>query len=112
MMFGISHFILICDFFSRMDAAFNLCITFFVCIVLCVASMYFSNDANNLVLKPVENMIKRVEAIRENPLIAMKMADEEFKAEEVAKARQKKLAKERMTQFAHDAWRCQSFRKS
>ena len=32
---------------------------------LCVASMYFSNDANNLVLKPVENMIKRVEAIRD-----------------------------------------------
>lgn len=97
--------------FSRMDAAFNLCITFFVCLVLCVASMYFSSDANNLVLKPVENMIKRVEAIRENPLIAMKMADEEFKAEEVAKAKQKKLAKERMSQMAKDAYRCQSFRK-
>jgi len=96
--------------FSRTDAAYNLCITFFVCIVLCVASMYFSNDANNLVLKPVENMIKRVEAIRENPLIAMKMADEEFKLEEVAKAKEKKLAKDRMHQMARDAYRCQTFK--
>lgn len=97
--------------FSRMDAAFNLCITFFVCIVLCVASMYFSSDANNLVLKPVENMIKRVEAIRENPLIAMKMADEEFKAEEVAKAKEKKRAKERISNLAKDAYRCQGIFK-
>lgn len=98
--------------FSRMDAAFNLCITFFVCIVLCVASMYFSSDANNLVLKPVENMIKRVEAIRENPLIAMKMADEEFKAEEKEKAKKRKLAKERMGQFAKDIWRCHMKRQT
>jgi len=97
--------------FIRMDAGFNLCITFFVCIVLCVASMYFSNDANNLVLTPVENMIKRVEAIRENPLIAMKMADEEFKAEEVAKAKEKKQAKERMQKAAQDVMACQCMLK-
>jgi len=83
--------------FTRLDAGFNLIITGFICLVLCVAAMSFSNDANNLVLTPVENMIKRVEAIRENPLIAMKMADEEFKAEEVAKAKMRRRTRENIS---------------
>jgi len=66
---------------------FGLCITAFICVVLCVASLMISNDANTLVLRPVENMVKRVEIIRANPLYAMKMADEEFKAEEKEKQR-------------------------
>lgn len=88
--------------FSRADAAFNLSITGFICLVLCVAAMSFSNDANNLVLTPVENMIKRVEAIRDNPLIAMRMADEEFKAEEVAKAKIRKKNKEAAKAYIQD----------
>lgn len=75
--------------FVRWDAGYNLGITTFVCVVLCAASLCFSADANNLVLRPVEKMILRVEAIRENPLVAMQMADEEFKAEEVNKAKKK-----------------------
>lgn len=81
--------------YSKQDAAFNLSITGFICLVLCVAAMSFSSDANTLVLVPVENMIKRVEAIRDDPLIAMKMADEEHKAEEVMKAKAKRAGKER-----------------
>lgn len=73
--------------YIRLDAAYNLLITTFICIVLCVSSLYFASDANRLVLTPVENMIKRVEAIRQNPLIAIKMADEEFRTEMVAKAK-------------------------
>jgi class 3 adenylate cyclase len=71
------------------EATFSLCITSFICVVLCVASLFFSNDANRLVLRPVENMIKRVQIIREDPLVAVKMADEEFKLE------QQRMAKER-----------------
>jgi len=67
--------------FTQQEAFFGISITVFICFVLCVAALYFSNDANKLVLRPVEHMIKRVEAIRDNPLIAMKMADEEFKLE-------------------------------
>jgi len=74
--------------------------------VLCVAAMSFSTDANNLVLIPVENMIKRVEEIRENPLIAMKLADEEFKAEEIKKARRRRKGKARFQQFVTDAVTC------
>mmetsp|Transcript_68159 Transcript_68159/g.124354 ORF Transcript_68159/g.124354 Transcript_68159/m.124354 type:complete len:966 (+) Transcript_68159:3-2900(+) len=84
--------------FVRMDAGYNLLITLFVCLVLCVASLYFSSDANQLVLTPVEIMIKRVEAIRDNPLIAMKMADAEFISEEKKKAAEKKI-----TNTMHDS---------
>lgn len=100
--------------FVKWDAAFNLSITFFVCIVLCIASMSFSQDATNLILNPVENMIKRVEAIRDDPLIAMKMADEEFKAEEVAKAKEKKAAKDtaRIVRLAKNVYTCKGFRKT
>lgn len=49
--------------------------------------MQFSKDANNLVLRPVERMIEKVNLIRDNPLAAMKMADDEFKGEEMKKFR-------------------------
>eukprot|EP00913_Durusdinium_trenchii_P025339 g23789.t1 len=50
----------------------------------------FSRDANRLIVNPVEQMIRRVKAIRDNPLIAMQMADDEFKLEELRKYRIKR----------------------
>merc|ERR1719356_842674 len=67
----------------------------------------FSNDAKRLVINPVEKMIKRVEAIRDNPLIAIKMADEEFKAEEIAKAKAARQNKERAQKIIKDLISCQ-----
>eukprot|EP00747_Dinoflagellata_sp_TGD_P056142 gnl/TRDRNA2_/TRDRNA2_149934_c1_seq1.p1 gnl/TRDRNA2_/TRDRNA2_149934_c1~~gnl/TRDRNA2_/TRDRNA2_149934_c1_seq1.p1 ORF type:complete len:497 (+),score=86.92 gnl/TRDRNA2_/TRDRNA2_149934_c1_seq1:2-1492(+) len=72
---------------------YGLAITGWVCLVLCVASMFFAADANRLVLHPVENMINKVEIIRDSPLSAVKMADEEFKAEESAKAKKRKYTR-------------------
>lgn len=69
------------------DATNSLLTTTFLCVVLCVASLCFSSDANRLVLRPVETMIKRVEIIREDPLVAVQMADEEFRTEEREKAK-------------------------
>lgn len=94
--------------FTRKDSAFNLSTVGFICFVLCVAAMSFSNDANYLVLNPVEKMIKRVEAIRDDPLVAMKMADEEFRVEEIKKAKQKKRGKEHFWKFAEDMIRCRT----
>ncbi|CAE8610892.1 unnamed protein product [Polarella glacialis] len=71
--------------FTRQEAQMSLCTTVFVCFVLCIASIFFSRDAQALVLEPVEQMISRVEAIRDNPLAAMKMADDEFQREEQRK---------------------------
>eukprot|EP00929_Paragymnodinium_shiwhaense_P045547 TRINITY_DN2325_c0_g5_i1.p1 TRINITY_DN2325_c0_g5~~TRINITY_DN2325_c0_g5_i1.p1 ORF type:complete len:972 (+),score=319.49 TRINITY_DN2325_c0_g5_i1:142-3057(+) len=93
--------------FTKEQAAFNLGQTLFVCVALCLAALLFSNDANALVLNPVENMIRRVESIRDNPLIALQMADDEFKAEEVAKARLKRMTpKERAQKVVMDILCC------
>lgn len=93
--------------FVRTDAAYNLLITGFICVVLCSAAMMFANDANKLVLHPVESMVKRVDAIRRDPLIAMRMADEEFKAEEVAKAKARQRARREMAQqMLSEFWKC------
>eukprot|EP00442_Polarella_glacialis_P058741 CAMPEP_0115062304 /NCGR_PEP_ID=MMETSP0227-20121206/8469_1 /TAXON_ID=89957 /ORGANISM="Polarella glacialis, Strain CCMP 1383" /LENGTH=807 /DNA_ID=CAMNT_0002447663 /DNA_START=134 /DNA_END=2554 /DNA_ORIENTATION=+ len=79
--------------YTRAEAVFNLLITLFVCLSLCTASVMFTNDANTLVLYPVENMIAKVTIIRSNPLMAMKVADEEFKQEEAAKAKKRMMSK-------------------
>ncbi|CAE7861948.1 ODA1, partial [Symbiodinium sp. KB8] len=71
--------------FNRQTSAFSLGVTFFVMVLLVTASLMFTSDANRLVLRPVEKMIERIEAIRDKPLLAMKMADDEFKAEEIKK---------------------------
>lgn len=83
------HFIFYFDArpFTRSEARYGVIITGFICFVLVVASIFFSRDANNLVLNPLEKMVRRVVEIRHDPLVAMKMADEEFKAEERQKDR-------------------------
>eukprot|EP00927_Polykrikos_kofoidii_P081861 TRINITY_DN7975_c0_g3_i1.p1 TRINITY_DN7975_c0_g3~~TRINITY_DN7975_c0_g3_i1.p1 ORF type:complete len:971 (+),score=159.98 TRINITY_DN7975_c0_g3_i1:176-3088(+) len=74
--------------FKKEEAIFGLSVTAFICIVLVVASLMFSNDANKLVLNPLEKMTTRVREIRDDPLVAVKMADDEFKEEEKKRARQ------------------------
>jgi len=83
--------------FVQAEAFFGMCITVFICIVLCLNSLQLSNDANKLVLHPLENMIKRVNKIRSDPLIAMQMADEEFKLELKQRA---KLTRHNSERFA------------
>merc|ERR1719353_725993 len=75
---------------SKTEAVFSLCTTVFVCFVLCVASIMFSADAEQLVLHPVEQMIAKVEKIRDSPLMAMRMSDEEFRQEEVRKNKEER----------------------
>jgi len=95
--------------YSRQEAYYALSVTSFICVVLCAASLQFSHDANRLVLRPVENMVKRVEMIRNDPLIAVKMADEEFKIEEKEKARLNKATRsKRMQTSCTQAFACSS----
>jgi len=82
--------------FTKMDAVYNLLNTLNILVLLVGVSLMFSNDANRLIVNPVERMIKRVEAIRDDPLVAMRMADDEFKAEEIIRARKKRAQKERI----------------
>ena len=49
---------------------FSICRTLFVCIILGVASVMFSNDAEELVLNPIERMLEKVRLLAKNPLAA------------------------------------------
>ena len=44
--------------------------TSFVCVVLTIASIYFTKDAQNLVVDPLERMIEKVRLMSKNPLAA------------------------------------------
>lgn len=68
---------------SAMEAALNTAQTFFICLLLGVGAMTFSNDANQLVLQPIEKIILKLEKIRNNPLEAMTIGDEEHHKEQV-----------------------------
>lgn len=77
--------------FTRHEAMLDTLKILFICLVLAVGSMTFSKDANVLVLYPLEQMIAKVEKIRDNPLIAMKLGDAEFKQEEIKKQKTKSM---------------------
>jgi hypothetical protein len=51
--------------------------TIYVCVVLTIASIYFTNDANRLVLGPIERMLEKVKLIAKNPLAASSDAVDE-----------------------------------
>jgi len=67
--------------FVQEEAAQSLAMTLFVCVCLLTAAMMFHNDVSQLVLYPVETMISRVQTIRDNPMTAIQMAEEEFRKE-------------------------------
>jgi nitrate/nitrite-specific signal transduction histidine kinase len=53
---------------TKLEAGLNIAKTVFVCIVLTLGAMIFTNDANELVLIPIERMVERVKRIAKNPL--------------------------------------------
>ena len=54
----------------ELDAFFGIIRTIFVCVVLTMASIYFSKDTNDLVVRPIEIMLEKVKKISNNPLEA------------------------------------------
>lgn len=72
---------------TKGDATYGLATTVVICLILLIATSFFASDANKLLLTPLEHMMGRVREIGADPLVAMKMADEEFKFEEMRKAR-------------------------
>lgn len=89
------------------DAALNrIFLTLFIMCLLVWGAVMFTSDANRVVVQPVENMIKRVEMIRADPLIAIKMADEEFKNEMIAKSNEARQKKEVVKTFCFNLLTC------
>lgn len=68
---------------SKFEAMLNTFQTIFVCLILGVGSVVFKSDANKLVLAPIERMICKLDRIRNNPLEALKIGDEEHHKEQV-----------------------------
>eukprot|EP00928_Gymnodinium_smaydae_P060478 TRINITY_DN4414_c0_g3_i1.p1 TRINITY_DN4414_c0_g3~~TRINITY_DN4414_c0_g3_i1.p1 ORF type:complete len:986 (+),score=209.09 TRINITY_DN4414_c0_g3_i1:188-3145(+) len=73
--------------FSRIEALENFIRTFFICVLLCCASAQFAHDSRVLVLMPIETMIMKVQLISKNPLVAAKLTDDAFKAEEIERSK-------------------------
>jgi len=67
---GVMTFIMSSRKKEKISAYLDLGRTIFVCVVLTVASLLFSWDANHLILRPIERMIKKVNMIAKNPLLA------------------------------------------
>ena len=55
---------------NKVNALLSIGRTLFVCIVLAIASIYFSHDATVLVLNPIERMLEKVKLLAKNPLAA------------------------------------------
>lgn len=55
---------------NDMNSYLSISRTVFVCVVLAVASIMFTSDANTLVLGPIERMLEKVKLISRNPLAA------------------------------------------
>jgi class 3 adenylate cyclase len=72
---------------SEFEALLNTLQTLFICLLLGIGSMTFSNDANKLVLAPIERMISKLDRIRNDPLQALRIGDEEHKREQIRAAR-------------------------
>mmetsp|Transcript_67151 Transcript_67151/g.212609 ORF Transcript_67151/g.212609 Transcript_67151/m.212609 type:complete len:594 (-) Transcript_67151:201-1982(-) len=67
---------------SEKQAVLNFCRTIFICIILGAGAMLFSKDANNLVLLPIERMMKKVKDVSENPLNKLQVDDNDGQDEE------------------------------
>eukprot|EP00898_Chlorokybus_atmophyticus_P006946 jgi/Chlat1/7252/Chrsp58S06894 len=53
---------------SQLTSGLDMARTFFICLLLGGGALLFSKDANNLVLMPIERMVKKVRDMAENPL--------------------------------------------
>jgi hypothetical protein len=62
---------------SRLEAVLGSMQTLFICFLLGFGAMTFSQDANRLVLRPIERMISKLEKIRSCPLEAVAISEEE-----------------------------------
>eukprot|EP00413_Alexandrium_margalefii_P033418 CAMPEP_0204578058 /NCGR_PEP_ID=MMETSP0661-20131031/42700_1 /ASSEMBLY_ACC=CAM_ASM_000606 /TAXON_ID=109239 /ORGANISM="Alexandrium margalefi, Strain AMGDE01CS-322" /LENGTH=1116 /DNA_ID=CAMNT_0051586951 /DNA_START=40 /DNA_END=3389 /DNA_ORIENTATION=+ len=86
--------------YFREEALLSLMLTAFLCVALCVVVMAFASDANRIVVYPLEEMIRKVEAIRAEPLRAVHMADSAFRREE--------LQAQGKTFFIRNLFRCEA----
>lgn len=74
---------------TQLEAALSMIQTVFICVMVGIGAMTFSNDANTLLLNPIERMVDKMETIKDNPLEAMRLGDFEYRREEIEAAKRK-----------------------
>ena len=62
---------------SRVQALLNIMRTLFVCVILTVGAVLFSKDTNVLVLRPLDRMVSKIQAMSDNPLTQFDISDDE-----------------------------------
>lgn len=82
--------------YTRTRAYLSLAMTVLVCLVLIISTYMLSMDAEQLVIQPIESMIKKVNRISENPLEAAALEEKHImkmealkQAEELKKGKRK-----------------------
>lgn len=70
--FSYNNFIAIFDtrYDSKLTSLLNIFKTVFICVVLTLGAVYFTKDAEDLVIKPIEKIIEKLKKIAKNPLAA------------------------------------------
>merc|ERR1719247_3969736 len=76
------RFIFSTRLFASAEAKINVMMTGLVCVVLAAGGMLISQDATNLVLRPIERMIAMMNQIKRNPLVATQLGMEQDKPPE------------------------------
>lgn len=89
-----------CKYLTKLPAGLGIVRSFFVCGVLALGAVFFSRDATYLVIRPIENMISKVNRIAKNPLEAAQEEENEALAYEKAKAKEKKKKKKKVADVA------------
>lgn len=62
---------------SRLASILNIIKTIFICLVLSGGAICFNKDTSEMVLEPIESMIKKIEDISKNPIEAMQNNEKE-----------------------------------
>mmetsp|Transcript_58280 Transcript_58280/g.138858 ORF Transcript_58280/g.138858 Transcript_58280/m.138858 type:complete len:870 (-) Transcript_58280:61-2670(-) len=68
--------------FTLRSAVYNMIQTAFICFMLAIGAWLFSKDAHELVLVPIERMVSKVQRIKDNPLYAMKLGDDQYRQQQ------------------------------
>jgi hypothetical protein len=64
---------------TQLEAGLSMCQTIFICLAVGVGALTFSQDAEKLLLKPIDRMMKKLETIKDCPMAAMRLGDLEFR---------------------------------
>jgi len=94
---GNAHVFAIYDFTAdnKLGAVLSIIRTIFVSVVLTGGALLFSKDAGDLIVQPIEKMLKRVQRIAKNPLKAVQIEEKEALLEEKLEKENEKKGKKK-----------------